>query len=84
MARLERKLAVAALAVALVLPAAPSATAQSAGDATAPKRPPTRLRVYKDYPGPNAKRDCVVHYEQQARPSGTVIYPRMNCWWTQG
>jgi hypothetical protein len=36
------------------------------------------------YPGPNAVRDCVANYVQEARPSGTVIVPRMHCYWRQG
>jgi len=37
-----------------------------------------------EYPGPNAKRDCVARYVQEHRPSGTVIVPRMNCRWVRG
>jgi hypothetical protein len=37
-----------------------------------------------EYPGPNARRDCSVRYVQEYRPSGTVIVPRMNCWWVRG
>ena len=41
--------------------------------------------VYPRYnPGPNAVRDCTAHYVQEYRPSGTVITPRMNCWWQPG
>jgi hypothetical protein len=36
-----------------------------------------------EYPGPNARRDCSVRYVQEYRPSGTVIVPRMNCWWVR-
>lgn len=32
-------------------------------------------------PGPNAVRVCNAHYVQEARPSGTVIVPRMSCYW---
>jgi hypothetical protein len=32
-------------------------------------------------PGPNAVRVCNAHYVQEARPSGTVIVPRVNCYW---
>ena len=55
-------------------------------------RPQTRLRVtpndgydtiYPHYnPGPNAVRVCNAHYEQEYRPSGTVIVPKMYCYWT--
>jgi hypothetical protein len=41
--------------------------------------------VYPHYdPGPNAVRDCVANYVQEARPSGTVIVPRMHCEWRPG
>lgn len=36
-----------------------------------------------EYPGPNARRDCSVRYVQEYRPSGTVVVPRMNCWWVR-
>ena len=55
-------------------------------------RPP-RLRVtpyyeeqgvYPHYnPGPDAVRVCHAHYEQEYRPSGTVIVPKMHCYWTR-
>ncbi len=58
------------------------------------RRPPTRLRVYprydpddvypRYYPGPNAVRDCTATYVEEFRPSGTVIVPRMNCFWRRG
>lgn len=35
-------------------------------------------------PGPNAVRQCNAYYVQEARPSGTVITPRMNCFWRPG
>jgi len=59
-------------------------------------RPPTRLRVYPRYapdaygvypryfPGRNAVRDCSATYVEEYRPSGTVIVPRMNCFWRRG
>lgn len=48
------------------------------------RRTPRRVRIYRGstYPGPNAKRVCNAHYEQEFRPSGTVIVPRMNCYWS--
>jgi len=58
------------------------------------QRSPTRLRIHPRYtpdgvyprynPGPNAVRDCTATYVQEFRPSGTVIVPRMNCFWRQG
>lgn len=48
--------------------------------------PPTRLRVYREhgYLPPNAVRTCNAWYEQEFRPSGTVIVPRMRCRWVAG
>lgn len=48
------------------------------------RRAPTRIRVYRmpgSYPGPNAVRECRAWYAEEFRPSGTVIVPRMRCWW---
>jgi hypothetical protein len=35
-------------------------------------------------PGPNAVRVCTATYVQEYRPSGTVITPRMSCYWRPG
>ena len=43
---------------------------------------PTSIPRYN--PGPNAVRDCTATYVQEYRPSGTVITPRMNCYWRPG
>lgn len=47
------------------------------------RRVPSRVRVYRGsyYPGPNAARICNAYYVQEYRPSGTVIVPRMRCYW---
>ena len=37
-----------------------------------------------EYPGPNAKRECIDRYVTEHRPSGTVIVPRMRCRWVRG
>jgi hypothetical protein len=74
--------------------------AQAAPDVTddsAPRRRPLRrLPIYPRYqeepdwvyprynPGPNAVRECTATYVQEYRPSGTVITPRMNCFWRRG
>ena len=67
-----------------------------ATDASAQRpRPLRRLPIYPRYewepdvyprynPGPNAVRDCTATYVQEYRPSGTVIVPRMNCYWRRG
>ena len=74
----------------------PTRMAQAAPQDVPPKmrRPPTRLRVQPYYhqeevyphynPGPNAVRVCNATYVQEFRPSGTVIVPRMSCYWRRG
>jgi hypothetical protein len=46
----------------------------------------TRIRIYAPfaYPGPHAVRHCTAWLEPEWRPSGTVIVPRMRCWWVAG
>lgn len=58
-------------------------------DATAQsrrRRAPTQLRVIRTrtYLPPTAVRACDAWYEQEFRPSGTVIVPRMRCRWVTG
>jgi hypothetical protein len=93
-------LAAAALAPATALaeaaPAVVTGTSQAATEISAQsrQRAPRRLRVYPRYdadgvypryfPGRNAVRDCTATYVQEYRPSGTVITPRMNCFWRPG
>jgi lipoprotein-anchoring transpeptidase ErfK/SrfK len=44
-----------------------------------------RPEVYPHYyPGADAVRECTATYVQEFRPSGTVITPRMNCYWRRG
>jgi hypothetical protein len=67
--------------------------AQSFEDAPR-QRPRPRVRIYRNddnrgvypsyNPGPNAVRDCSATYVQEFRPSGTVITPRLNCYWRRG
>jgi hypothetical protein len=35
-------------------------------------------------PGRLLYRRCIDWYELQHRPSGTVLYPQMRCWWVRG
>jgi hypothetical protein len=50
-----------------------------------PRSQPEPDGVYPRYfPGRNAVRDCTATYVQEYRPSGTVIVPRMNCYWRRG
>ncbi len=62
------------------------------------RRPPSRLRIYPYRPydywphdvyprhdlPPDAVRECNATYVQEYRPSGTVIVPRMSCYWRRG
>ena len=58
------------------------------------RRAPARLRVTPYYspdgvyprynPGPDAVRVCNATYVQEFRPSGTVIVPRVSCYWRRG
>jgi hypothetical protein len=83
------------LASFAVLPQ-PAATAGDAGTALAQtaeappeqppprKRPPVRIHIHplvQTQPGPNSVRQCRAWLEPEYRPSGTVIVPRMTCWW---
>lgn len=36
------------------------------------------------FPGRNAVRQCVSWLATEHRPSGTVVVPRMRCWWERG
>ena len=60
------------------------------------QRPLRRVPIYPRYqgepedvypwyfPGENSVRECNATYVQEFRPSGTVIVPRMNCFWRPG
>jgi hypothetical protein len=52
------------------------------------RRARTRIDIYRApsviYPGPNAVRQCRSWLEPEWRASGTVIVPRMRCWWQLG
>jgi hypothetical protein len=45
---------------------------------------PRRVHIYgrSRGPGPNSVRICNAHYEQEFRLSGTVIVPKMHCYWS--
>jgi hypothetical protein len=71
------------------------ASAQAATEIPAQRRRPrARVRIYREdesrgvypryNPGPNAVRECTANLVQEFRPSGTVIVPRMNCYWRPG
>jgi hypothetical protein len=50
---------------------------------TTPPAPPNGRRIVI-HPRPLLYRRCVDWYELQHRPSGTVLYPQMRCWWVRG
>jgi hypothetical protein len=83
------KLLIALAAVALSAGAAPALAQQtsplSEPSLTTPPAPPryTRRRIVIS-PSPLLYRRCVDWYELQYRPSGTVLYPQMRCWWVRG
>jgi len=54
---------------------------QNATAAPPARRAPTQIEIY---PRPLLYRRCVDWYELQNRPSGTVLYPQMRCWWVRG
>jgi hypothetical protein len=37
-----------------------------------------------EYPGPGAVRQCTSWLATENRVSGTVVVPRMRCWWERG
>ena len=75
--------------LALLAGVAPSAHAQQTSPIAQPSltTPPalshSRPRILIN-PRPLLYRRCVDWYELQYRPSGTVLYPQMRCWWVRG
>lgn len=64
--------------------AAPRATgaSQDTDDVAAQQtRPRITIHPRETRPGPNSKRYCRSWLAQEYRVSGTVIVPRMQCWW---
>ncbi len=75
-------LAALSLAGAALPEAAQSSTSTGQGGTslTLPRAPP-RIEIY---PRRLLYRRCTDWYELQHRPSGTVLYPHMRCWWVRG
>jgi hypothetical protein len=75
--------------VGLAILAGPNlASAQTApnpqvGDQIVPAPSRARARI-EIHPRPLLYRRCTDWYELQYRPSGTVLYPQMRCWWVRG
>jgi hypothetical protein len=81
------KLTIVLMFIAL-LAAAPRAPAQQTSpiaepSLTTPPAPRASRRIVIN-PRPLLYRRCVDWYELQHRPSGTVLYPQMRCWWVRG
>ena len=68
---------------ATVLPAAAGMSRHRTTQELAAQSSRTRITIYprRRELGPNAKRYCRARLVQEYRPSGTVIVPRMQCWW---
>lgn len=74
------------IAFAALAFAAPDALAQTSRIAQPPEPAPlhhARGRI-TIHPGRLLYRRCVDWYELQHRPSGTVLFPEMRCWWVRG
>jgi len=85
----SKSLILIALAVLPLFGAARPAYAQQTSPIAQPSltTPPapshSRPRILIN-PRPLLYRRCVDWYELQYRPSGTVLYPQMRCWWVRG
>jgi hypothetical protein len=73
----------AALLAAIAPAAAQNETSPVAQPGYAPPQQSTSRRITVN-PRPLLYRRCVDWYELQYRPSGTVLYPQMHCWWVRG
>jgi hypothetical protein len=76
------------ISVAVLLSPAPQAQAQQTSPIAEPSltTPPASRSAGRIVirPRPLLYRRCVDWYELQHRPSGTVLYPQMRCWWVRG
>jgi hypothetical protein len=81
---MRRLIGVLALAAAATLGATVHATAQSQIVPGAQAVPPLHGPRIEINPRRLLYRRCVDWYELQYRPSGTVLYPQMRCWWVRG
>lgn len=94
MAALGLAVALGALPMVGVAQAQTATQVAQSDDSVQPRRARPRVRIYRTpdergvypsyNPGPNAVRDCTANLVQEYRPSGTVIVPRMNCYWRRG
>jgi hypothetical protein len=77
---LQRLIVIMALAAPAMLGVAQHAIAQPS-QPSPPRYARPRIEIN---PRPPLYRRCVDWYELQYRPSGTVLYPQMRCWWVRG
>jgi hypothetical protein len=87
MTGLALKLAAAAALSGLLSPGIavagePQATLRQAATSELSAQGRPRLRVTPG--GRQLYRDCNFKLVQEFRPSGTVVVPRMRCWWVRG
>jgi hypothetical protein len=69
----------------LLVPPAASAQTTTVVQPRAPRAAPRYAgRPIEINPRPLLYRRCIDWYELQHRPSGTVLYPQMRCWWVRG
>jgi hypothetical protein len=87
---LTRLIVIMALASLAMTDTTPHATAQTPtppiaqpGESNFPPSRYVRRRIEIN-PRSLLYRRCVDWYELQYRPSGTVLYPQMRCWWVRG
>jgi hypothetical protein len=67
--------------IANAAPRASGATQGTNEFAAQQTRPRITIHPRETRPGPNSKRYCRSWLAQEYRVSGTVIVPRMQCWW---
>jgi hypothetical protein len=75
------RIALALLLAAAALFAGPAGAAPDDRVVVAQSRPQITVYPRSVEPGPNAKRYCESWLATEYRPSGTVITPRMRCFW---
>lgn len=67
--------------ILLVLLVGGVALAATDKDVSAQRRPHITVYPRPSYPGPYATRYCDSWLEKEYRVSGTVVVPRMRCYW---
>jgi hypothetical protein len=84
---MKLKVSVIITCFAALFAVAPRAQAQQTSPIAEPSLttpPATRAGRIVIRPRPLLYRRCIDWYELQHRPSGTVLYPQMRCWWVRG